>query len=205
MSKSITAVVCVIGLAGISCIAQAGDLEPPGSPAPTMVTLQEIFAKLGRPPDTCFDNAGRYAVCGDGTVKDNLTGLFWLANANCFNSQNWSDANLSAAQLADGQCGLTDGSLPGDWRLPTIEEWQVIVDAANANGCGGPTVPDVIGTGCCGTGTCAFSGVQSNVFWSATTFASNPGNAWFADLSFGVVDTFSKTGNTFVWPVRGGP
>lgn len=205
MSKSIAAVVCVIGLAGIACIAQAGDLEPPGSPAPTMVTLQEIFAKLGRPPDTCFDNAGRYAVCGDGTVKDNLTGLFWLANANCFSSQNWSDANLSAAQLADGQCGLTDGSLPGDWRLPTIEEWQVIVDAANANGCGGPTVPDVIGTGCCGTGTCAFSGVQSFNYWSVTTNASNPISAWRANLNGGFVSTINKANNFVVWPVRGGP
>jgi len=135
----------VIALLAVVSV-QAGSLEPP--PGPVSPT---------NPPDTCFDTVGRYAVCGDGTVKDNLTGLFWLANANCFNSQNWPDASLSAAQLADGQCGLTDGSLPGDWRLPTIEEWQVILDAANANGCGEPTVPDVVGTGCCGTATCAFS------------------------------------------------
>ena len=183
-----------IGLLAVVSV-QAGSLEPP--PGPVSPT---------NPPDTCFDNAGRYAVCGDGTVKDNLTGLFWLANANCFSFQNWSDANLSAAQLADGQCGLTDGSLPGDWRLPTVGEWQVILDAANANSCGGPTVPDVLGTGCCGTGTCAFSGVQSGGFgyWSATTFASNPGRAWLAFLSGGFVLTLEKTGNDFVWPVRGG-
>ena len=183
-----------IGLLAVVSV-QAGSLEPP--PGPVSPT---------NPPDTCFDNAGRYAVCGDGTVKDNLTGLFWLANANCFSSQNWSDANLSAAQLADGQCGLTDGSLPGDWRLPTIEEWQVIVDAANANSCGEPTVPDVLGTGCCGTGTCAFSGVQSSVYWSATTLdAGEPNLAWVANLSIGLVFADSKTISHFVWPVRGGP
>ena len=122
MSKSITAVICLICLAGISCIAQAGDLEPPGSPAPTMVTLQEIFAKLeGRPPDTCFDNTGnRFVDCGNGTIKDTETGLYWLKNANCFGINTWANANKDAAELAHGQCGLTDGSLPGDWRLPTV-------------------------------------------------------------------------------------
>ena len=40
----VLAVVCVA--AGFYCSAQAGDLEPPGPPAPTMVTLQEISDKL---------------------------------------------------------------------------------------------------------------------------------------------------------------
>jgi hypothetical protein len=138
----------------------------------------QMSAVNSLPPDTCFDDVGRFVVCGDGTVKDNLTGLFWLEDASCLSLGDWADANILAAQLADGQCGLTDESFPGDWRLPTMEEWQVITDQAIANGCSAPYVPDVVGTGCCGTGTCAFSGVVSSTFWSSTTFASNPISAW---------------------------
>jgi hypothetical protein len=34
----------------------------------------------------------RFAVNGDGTVTDNLTGLIWLQNANCFLSRTWAQA-----------------------------------------------------------------------------------------------------------------
>ena len=158
------------------------------------------------PPDTCFDNVGRFVVCGDGAVKDNLTGLFWLENANCFGTLNWASANIAAAQLADGQCGLTDGSSPGDWRLPTDAEWQVIIDQAAANGCvsPGPFVPNTFGTGCWSEGD-PFAGVQSVFYWSSSTFASFPNNAWLTSLVDGVVFSSNKTFNLLVWPVRAGP
>jgi hypothetical protein len=54
----------------------------------------------------------------DGTVTDNLTGLIWLKNANCFGSRTWNEAITDCNVLANGQCGLTDGSGGGDWRLP---------------------------------------------------------------------------------------
>ncbi|MEJ2240301.1 MAG: hypothetical protein P8X82_18580, partial [Gemmatimonadales bacterium] len=34
----------------------------------------------------------RFADNGDGTVTDNLTGLIWLQNADCFWIRNWTDA-----------------------------------------------------------------------------------------------------------------
>ena len=161
------------------------------------------------PPDTCFDNVGRFAVCGNGAVKDNVTGLFWLEDANCpqFGGLiSWADANIAAAQLADGQCGLADGSSPGDWRLPTREEWQVIIDQATANGClaPGPFVPDTVGLGCWSEGD-PFFGVQSDVYWSSTSFASSPASAWCAFLDVPGVVTNFKSLNFRVWPVRGGP
>ncbi|OAD19361.1 thrombospondin type 3 repeat-containing OmpA/MotB protein [Candidatus Thiomargarita nelsonii] len=62
----------------------------------------------------------RYSDNGDGTVTDNRSGLIWLKNANCFGKQKLKIAMQSAANLADGQCGLRDGSRRGDWRLPTL-------------------------------------------------------------------------------------
>src|SRR4051794_35859814 len=38
----------------------------------------------------------RFTNCGDGTVRDNLTGLIWLKNANCFGALQWAQA-LTAA------------------------------------------------------------------------------------------------------------
>src|SRR5258705_6735407 len=107
----------------------AGNLNPPGPPAPTMVTLQQLYDRL-RVSDTCFDNLGtnRFVDCAttslgtsNGTVKDMQTGLIWLKNANCFGLTSWANANIKAGALANGQCGLADGSKVGDWRLPTLE------------------------------------------------------------------------------------
>jgi hypothetical protein len=143
---------------------KAGDLTVGGNLTLTAGGLEfpdgsvQTSAANFLPPDTCFDNVGRFVVCGDGAVKDNLTGLFWLENANCFGTLNWADANIPAAQLGDGQWGLTDGSSPGDWRLPTEAEWQVVVDQANLNACPAPFFPDTLGTGCCGVDPCGFAG-----------------------------------------------
>ena len=48
--------------------------------------------------------------------------LFWLENTTCLGKLTLDAAKSSAASLADGQCGLTDGSVAGNWRLPTKSE-----------------------------------------------------------------------------------
>ena len=192
---------------------KAGDLTVGGNLTLTGGGLEfpdgsvQTSAVISLPPDTCFDNVGRFVDCGDGAVKDNLTGLFWLENAMCFfGTSTWSSASIAAAQLGDGQCGLMDGSSPGDWRLPTDVEWQVIIDQATANGCGAaPLVPNTLGTGCWSEGD-PFAGVQSDGYWSSATNATNPLDAWVGNLINGIPLSLSKTNpNGFVWPVRAGP
>ena len=187
--------------------AHAGDLEPP--PGPVSPT---------RPPDTCYDNTGsRFVDCGDGTIKDTVTGLYWLKQASCLPRVSWAEANNSAALLAHGQCGLTDGSLPGDWRLPTLEcpsgdsctldlasgELGELVNLGTANGCGSPALPDMTGNGCYTHGD-PFLAVETN-YWSATTEPSNPIAAWVLMLMSDQANcNNSKATPGFVWPVRGG-
>jgi hypothetical protein len=60
----------------------------------------------------------------DGTVTDNLTGLIWLQDATCLKPQIWGEVLNTVDALADGQCGLTDGSEPGDWSVPNIREFE---------------------------------------------------------------------------------
>ena len=188
---------------------KAGDLSVAGNLTLTAGTLEfadgsvQTSAVNTLPPDTCFDNVGRFVVCGNGTVKDNLTGLFWLEDAGCSFSD-WAAASITAGQLADGQCGLTDGSSPGDWRLPTYVEWQVIVDQAVANGCSAPYVPDTGGLGCWSEGD-PFSDVNLTLYWSSTTRDISPSLAWTANLFQGNFGNNLKTVNFSVWPVRAGP
>jgi serine/threonine protein kinase len=147
----------------------------------------------------------RYIDNGDGTVKDNRTGLIWLTNANCFNLQNWKTAMQLAAKLADGKCGLSDASKPGDWRLPTKEEWEAMidkkyVDRKNRNQ---PALSNAAGTGKWEEGD-AFSGVQAGDYWSSSTGAGITGNAWGVNLVFGYVFGGAKMFTSYIWPVRGG-
>jgi len=69
----------------------------------------------------------RWLDNGNGTVTDTVTGLIWLKQADCIN-QTWAAAVAAVNQLADGQCGLTDGSKAGSWRMPNRNEMQSMSD-----------------------------------------------------------------------------
>jgi len=194
--------VLAIGLLALSS-AQAGSLEPP--PGPVSPT---------HPPDSCYDNTGnRFVDCGNGTIKDTETGLFWLKNASCFGIKTWAAASIAAANLAHGQCGLTDGSLPGDWRLPTLQcPSGNQCDLAEATGefaslfapsCPAPWILDTAGTGCWAEGG-PFSGMASTLYMSATTDFGD--YTYRARLIEGYGDVFAqvKINGGFLLPVRDG-
>jgi hypothetical protein len=169
-------------------------------------------ALLGSGADpACSDNTGnRFVDCANGTVTDTQTGLIWLKDANCFGLQDWDTAVASAAGLSDGQCGLTDNSSAGDWRLPRLRcpsgWWCEPADATDefasilAPPCR-PCIPDTAGNDCWSEGD-PFSGVRWDGYWSSTTHASNPDNVWIAYLVDGVVSAQDKRVAWEVWPVR---
>jgi len=143
----------------------------------------------------------RYTDNGDGTITDNRTGLIWLKNANCFNRQNWETAMQSAANLADGQCELSDGSKPGDWRLPTKEEWEEMMDTKYAN-YSQPALSNAVGTGPWKEGD-AFLGVRTNFYWSSSTPFAIGTYAWDVTFDGGLVYYDDKAKLNYVWPVLG--
>jgi hypothetical protein len=175
-----------------------------------VVALQTAAPSCADPTST-----DRYIDCGNGTVTDNDTGLVWLANANCLNAWvDWFTAMEFVAGLSDlpgddpDDCGLSDGSSPGEWRLASKAEWQAMVADADGLGCS-PTITNDAGNDCwdaaCVTaGACSFSGVVSSFYWSASTGVGGPTFAWNVNLTFGNVGSSFKSGNDYVWPVRGG-
>ena len=148
----------------------------------------------------------RFTDNGDGTVTDNLTGLIWLKVAN-YNSTTpttggaiWANALTFCNGLEDGECGLSDGSSAGDWRLPNLKELYSLLDFAFHS----PALSNTAGTAKW-TNDNAFTGVQTNDYWSSTTIARLSGSAWRVDLGNGNVNHDTKGGGSyFVWPVRGG-
>ena len=167
----------------------------------------EGLVALSTADASCDDGSGdRYVDCANGTVTDTDTGLVWLKDASCYEQLVWSDAMLTVAGLSDGRCGLSDGSSPGDWRLPSIGEWAATVAAAIALGCPPPTLTDDTGLNCLAAGT-SFTDIAAGtpVYWSATTNEAAPGNALTVSLTDGGTTTqFSKLITSFVWPVRFG-
>ncbi len=193
----------------------------------TLVAVGVLFTSAVRAGDgvvalqtadpSCPDNSGDiYVDCGNGTVTDNRTGRVWLKNANCA-ALNWRAAMVFVAGLADmpagsaaalDDCGLSDGSSPGEWRLPSVAEWEAKIADAVLLGCS-PVITDDAGTGCwspsCNTaGLCALSGVGLFSYWSSSPIVSFPGSAWAMDLVNGGATGFGKGSTLFVWPFRGG-
>jgi len=151
----------------------------------------------------------RFTDVGNGTVTDNLTGLIWLKNANCWGgTRDWNSALSISNGLASGQCGLSDGSTAGQWRLPNIQELESLVDLTKNN----PALPAAYPF----TGV-QFGGCYPPQYWSSTTAPYNsPSHAYTIDFvngakTFGSVSycsggsyimNKSDSGNFYTWPVR---
>jgi hypothetical protein len=166
---------------------------PSDGPAPVQQTWQTTSYGAGDDGDLQKGIAWpdpRFTDNEDGTVTDKMTGLIWLKNADCFGQKSWDVAISDCNGLSSGNCGLTDGSNAGDWRLPNYKELFSLVDAENY----APALP---------TGY-PFTEVRPSHYWSSTTDAYFTDNAWIMNLSHGYVIYDTKAFGHYVWPVRGG-
>ena len=142
----------------------------------------------------------RFTDLGNGTVRDNKTGLIWLKNANCFRWKNFKKATELIDELRSGQCGLSDGSIAGDWRLPSVWEWEDLFVKKYRN----PALSNTEGTGKCKPGD-PFDNVKNLYYWTGSSFPDPTGrldNAYCVYLYYGVVHNKERALGLYVWPVR---
>jgi hypothetical protein len=142
------------------------------------------------PADRFYDN-------NNGTVTDNTTGLVWLKDADCTQAAGgiskagetlpWADAQTWAGGLADGTCGLSDGSGAGSWRVPTLDELIALTNG---------TEPVRWGT------LRVFSNVWRYYYWSSSSYTTT--FAWNVYVGDGTTSGDDKSSSYYVWPVRSG-
>ncbi|MBI3523609.1 MAG: DUF1566 domain-containing protein [Betaproteobacteria bacterium] len=143
----------------------------------------------------------RFIDKGDGTVADTMTGLTWLKQADCI-KQTWSSAIATVNGLASGQCGLTDGSSAGQWRMPNRNEMLSLSDRA-------PTFPQAsylngqYQASTAVTGPVIFKNfIVFDYYWTSTTDAADTTQAWAVySCDFGVYNNL-KTSTRYALAVR---
>jgi hypothetical protein len=148
-------------------------------------------------------NPMSYTDHGNGTVKDNNTGLMWqkcsigqnndLSCSGTATFHNWFQAsgtyNTSFNLYSQSVCGSLNLGGHSDWRLPTKKELISMVDYAH-----GPTIRPAY-----------FPNTDESLYWSSTTLASNPSYAWYLCIYDGYVVCHGfKVDDYYVRCVRGG-
>jgi len=120
---------------------------------------------------------------GSAAVLDKETGLVWEHSPSAATST-WYAARLACTDK-------TTGTRKG-WRLPSVHELASLLHPSVAPP--GPTLPPGH----------PFLTVESVGYWSATTNAVNPTNAWIVFFGNGSVSGFSTSFPGRSWCVRGG-
>jgi len=178
----------------VLCYPDSPGLAPPPIPCDGTGQDGEIQAGVEWPSPRFRDN-------GDGTIRDGLTKLTWLKNANCLATSGlgpfddtdgapddgmvfWQTALDFANALESGQCGLSDGSDAGDWRLPNVRELHSLIDYGQLE----PAIP--VGH--------PFTNLQEQgAYYSATSDENATARAWFVSFFDGIVFLSFKTMGDF--------
>jgi len=195
---------------GAQCDQCEGDFNGDGN-----VTIDEIIVSVNNALNNCPAPGPRFDDKGDGTITDTKTGLQWEKKSNDFsvhdvdNTYTWSTgpqydpdgtlftvfvATLNHQPCFAGHC---------DWRLPSVAELQSLVDY----GTFAPAIDAIFNTECpsgCTVMMCSCTSLDN--YWSATSSAEAPSNAWNVDFNSGTVSTYDKTlpPTFFARAVRGG-
>ena len=115
----------------------------------------------------------RFTDNGNGTVTDNLTGLIWLQDAECFGAKDWQPAldQVTSFNSASTACTNYAAGTHTDWRLPNNKEIQSIFDYGQD-----PPLPSGH----------PFIDVDQH-YWSSTTLMGDPAQAYSSNHSKGIL------------------
>ena len=137
----------------------------------------------------------------NGTITDTVTGLIWLKQADCIHAH-WEGALAAVNALASSQCGLTDGSAAGSWRMPNRNELQSLSDRMENNHAAFFNATYLNWDGTLYRAPIFTNFVASQYYWTSTTDAANTSEAWTVySCDYGIHDT-SKSNTGYTLAVR---
>jgi len=113
------------------------------------------------------------------TVLDAARNLMWSRAPLSIGSKSFANAEAACAA-----CRLGEHT---DWRMPTLEELQSLVDYTRYN----PAID-----------TTRFPATPARFFWSSSPDASDPDYAWIVNFYYGNVNLNHRRGHAFVRAVR---
>ncbi len=143
----------------------------------------------------------RFIDNNNGTLTDAVTGLTWLKRADCIHAD-WAGAIAATNALANGQCGLTDGSSAGQWRMPNRNEMLSLVDRAETNQALKFNTKFMKSNGAVDQAAIFDTFNELEYFWTSTTNHSDITQAWTVfSCDFGVYN-IDKTNIGFTLAVR---
>ncbi|AKS42612.1 Lcl C-terminal domain-containing protein [Wenzhouxiangella marina] len=160
----------------------------------TATVAQDSHCQLGIGEDEASTPSDEFELPRDGTVIHVRTDLQW---AQCALGQGWSrdsctgqaeSMTWSEAQTAIDELNRT-GELGGytDWRLPTREELETIVEKCRE----APAINDDI-----------FPDTPWAGFWTSSLDTEEEGDAWFIGFYYGLTLEYSRDSSYRVRPVR---
>ena len=134
--------------------------------------------------DQAERNATDRFIVENYTVLDMRTGLMWPRNASLFEfPMSWPEALTAIRQL--NQTALYGYR---DWKLPNRRELFSLISHTTINPCLPVDHP--------------FSGLFHGYYWTSSTCARLPDQAWYIHLGGARVVKGMKYGSYMVWPVR---
>jgi len=140
-----------------------------------------IHVRAVRNPINTIFQLDHFTDNGDGTIKDNFTGLVWQKNSST-TPMTWEAALSYTKTLTLGE--------KSDWRLPNIKELQSLNDVSRVK----PSINKTF-----------FPNIMTSAFyWSSTSQYKTPAIAWEWNTDYGVVTYDDKTVSKYVILVRGG-
>lgn len=118
-----------------------------------------------------------FAAVQGGCVMDNVTGLTWEVKTTDGGVRDWGKTYTQSA-AADFVTTVNSSNLCGysDWRLPTPDELQRIVDYSVSSP--GPTID------------ATFINTKPGVFWSGALYAPDTTKGWAVNFQYGGVSPF---------------
>jgi hypothetical protein len=144
--------------------------------AGALVAAGLAFSALRIPTAVTAAPPCRYAISSEITI-DNQTKLTW---------QRLPDGSSLTWAKAETYCAYLNAA-GGEWRLPTIEELQTIIDEQTYN----PAIDQT-----------AFPMTQASYFWSSTAHKSGAGSIWRVNFFDGEVSAGSAGDMLYVRCVR---